>query len=138
MSRWENAPDRRSVIRLGRVMLDLWLDSSHSPPAAGTLDIDESCDVVHGHQQVSLFNAHCDERCFLPIHVLEVATGRPAAVILRPGRTPSGREIRGLERRLVRHIRRRCPSSRSRPHRPGRAFSQTGRPARAPTRLAVL
>ena len=27
MSRWENAPDLRSVIRLGRVMLDLWCAS---------------------------------------------------------------------------------------------------------------
>ena len=29
------------------------------------------CDVVHGHQQLSLFNAHYDERCFLPIHIYE-------------------------------------------------------------------
>jgi len=27
MSRWENAPDLRSMIRLGRVLLDLWLAS---------------------------------------------------------------------------------------------------------------
>src|ERR1700737_4368926 len=49
-----------------------------------TLDIDDTMDVVHGHQQLSLFNAHYDERCFLPIHVYDTATGRPAAVILRP------------------------------------------------------
>jgi hypothetical protein len=29
-----------------------------------TLDIDDTVDVVHGHQQLSLFNAHYDERCF--------------------------------------------------------------------------
>ncbi len=77
MSRWENAPDLRSVIRLGRVMLDLWLASYPVPPAAVTLDIDDTCDVVHGHQQLSLFNAHYDARCFLPIHVYDTATGRP-------------------------------------------------------------
>ena len=93
MSRWENAPDLRSVIRLGRVLLDLWLASYPAPPAQVTLDIDETCDVVHGHQQLSLFNAHDDERCFLPINVYEVATGRPVAMILRPGKTPSGKEI---------------------------------------------
>ena len=48
MSRWENAPDLRSVIRLGRVLLDLWLASYPVPPAAVTLDIDDTCDVVHG------------------------------------------------------------------------------------------
>jgi hypothetical protein len=55
-----------------------------------TLDIDDTCDVVHGQQQLSLFNAHHDERCFLPIHVYDTATSRPVAVILRPGKTPSG------------------------------------------------
>ena len=38
------------------------------------LDIDDTCDVVHGHQQLSLFNAHYDERCFLPIHVYDTET----------------------------------------------------------------
>jgi hypothetical protein len=28
------------------------------PPAAVTLDIDDTLDVVHGHQQLALFNAH--------------------------------------------------------------------------------
>jgi len=59
------------------------------------------CDVAHGHQQLSLFNAHYDERCFLPIHVYDTATGRPVAIILRPGKTPSGKEVRGHLRRIV-------------------------------------
>ena len=54
-------------------------------------------------------NAHYDERCFLPIHVYDTATSRPVAVILRPGKTPSGREVRGHLRRLIRAIRRRWP-----------------------------
>ena len=61
------------------------------PPASVTLDIDDTLDVVHGHQQLSMFNAHYDERCFLPIHVYDTATSRPVAVLLRPGKTPSGR-----------------------------------------------
>ena len=69
-------------------------------------------DVVHGHQQLSLFNAHYDERCFLPIHVYDTATARPVAVILRPGKTPSGKEVRGHLRRLVRAIRRHWPATR--------------------------
>src|SRR6185436_17565835 len=75
------------------------------PPASVTLDIDDTLDVVHGHQQLSMFNAHYDERCFLPIHVYDTATSRPVAVLLRPGKTPSGHEIRGHLRRLVRAIR---------------------------------
>jgi len=67
---------------------------------------------VHGHQQLALFNAHYDERCFQPIHVYDTATSRPVAVLLRPGKTPSGAEIRGHLRRLVRRIRRHWPATR--------------------------
>lgn len=109
MSRWENAPGLREVIRLMRAMVDFYCTSYPRPPAAVTLDIDDTLDVVHGRQQLSLFNAHHDERCFLPIHVYDTATCRPVAVLLRSGRTPSGQEVRGHLRRLVRQIRRHWP-----------------------------
>src|SRR5947209_20028702 len=102
VSRWENAPSLRDLIRLMRVMVDLYCASYPAPPAAVTLDIDDTVDVVHRHQQLSFFNAHYDERCFLPIHVYDTATSRPVAVLLRPGKTPSGIEVRGHLRRLVR------------------------------------
>ena len=61
---------------------------------------------MHGHQQLSLFNAHYDTRCFLPVHVYHVESGKPVAVLLRPGKTPSGAEVRTLLKHLVRRIRR--------------------------------
>ena len=76
------------------------------------LDIDDTLDVVHGRQKLAEWNAHYDERCFLPIHIYDTATGRPVAVILRPGKTPSGKEVRGWLRRLVRRIRRHWPNTR--------------------------
>ena len=112
VSRWENAPTLRDLVRLGRVMVDLYCASYATPPEAVVLDIDDTVDVVHGHQQLSLFNAHYDERCFLPIHVYDTATGRPVAMILRPGKTPSGVEVRGHIRRLVRAIRHHWPATR--------------------------
>jgi len=42
------------------VMVDLFCDSFAKPPAAITLDIDDTVDEVHGGQQLSLFNAHYD------------------------------------------------------------------------------
>src|SRR3979409_1315647 len=104
VSRWENAPSLRDLIRLMGVMVDLYCASYTTPPGAVTLDMDATVDVVHGHQQLSLFNAHYDERCFLPIHVYDTATSRPVAVLLRPGKTPSGRQVRGHATRLVRNI----------------------------------
>ncbi|MER9083102.1 transposase [Mesorhizobium sp. M0895] len=103
-SRLENLPDLKTLIRLGDVLVNLWLSSYAAPPESVTLDVAGTLDVVHGHQQLSLFNAHYDGRCFLPIHVYDVATGRPVAMILRPGKTPTGKEIRGHLRRLVRRV----------------------------------
>src|SRR5262249_47418526 len=68
-------------------------------------------DVVHGHQQLAQWNAHYDERCFLPIHVYDAATGAPVTVILRPGKTPSGVEVRKLLSRLIGRIRRHWPNT---------------------------
>ena len=56
MSRWENAPDLRGVIRLSYAMVDIYCASYARPP-------------------------------------------RPVAVLLRPGKTPSGTEIRSHPRR---------------------------------------
>jgi hypothetical protein len=112
LSRLENAPRLRDVIRLTYILVDAWMDSYPREPASVTLDIDDTCDVVHGHQQLSLFNAHYDERCFLPIHVYDTEKSRPVAVVLRPGKTPGGVEVRAHLRRLIRHIRTRWHNTR--------------------------
>jgi len=112
LSRWENAPDLRTLIRLTQAMVDLWCNSHRRPPKAITLDIDDTADTVHGHQQLSLFNAHYDERCFMPVHVYDADTGHCVLTILRPGKTPDGKEVRAHLRRLVRRIRRHWPRTR--------------------------
>jgi hypothetical protein len=112
VSRWENAPTLREVVRMTYAMVDVYCRSYDRPPAAVTLDIDDTCDVAHGNQQMSLFHAHYDERCFLPIHVYDAANARPVAFVFRPGKTPSGAEIRGHLRRLVRRLRRHWPDTR--------------------------
>ena len=112
LSRLENAPSLKDAIRLTWALVDQWMASYDRQPASVILDIDDTCDVVHGHQQLSLFNAHYDERCFLPIHVYDTERSRPVAVVLRPGKTPSGVEVRAHLRRLVRHIRKGWPRTR--------------------------
>jgi len=64
-------------------LVDLYCASYPVPPAAVTLGIDDTVDVVHGAQQLSFWNRHYGERCFLPIHVYDTATGRPVAMLLR-------------------------------------------------------
>jgi hypothetical protein len=95
MSRWENAPSTRELAKMLAAMIDIYCASYPAAPAAVTLDIDDTCDVVHGYQQLSFWNGHHGERCFLPIHVYDTATGRPVAMLLRTGKTPSGKEAAG-------------------------------------------
>ena len=86
MSRWENAPDLRTLIQLSYAMVDLWCGSYRRPPKSVVLDIDDTVDIVHGHQQLAQWNAHYDERCFLPIHVYDAATGAPVVESCAPAR----------------------------------------------------
>ena len=111
-SRWENAPDTRTLVRMGREMVDIYCASHATPPEAVTLDIDDTFDAAHGQQQLTFWNGFHRERGYAPIHVYEAETGRPVAFILRPAKTPSGREIRGHIRRLIRRIRAHWPDTR--------------------------
>jgi hypothetical protein len=76
ISRWENAPSLREIIRFTYALVDIWCRGYAKPPRSVVLDIDDTVDVVHGHQRLAQWNAHYDERCFLPIHVYDTATGR--------------------------------------------------------------
>ena len=112
ISRWENAPTLREIIRLTYALIDIWCGSYKAPPRSVVLDIDDTLEVAHGRQEMAEWNAHYDERCFLPIHIYDTATGRPVVMILRPVKTPSGVEVRRWLRRLIRRIRRHWPNTR--------------------------
>ncbi len=109
MSRLENAPSRIEIARLMLALVDQFCASYARAPASIILDIDDTFDAVHGRQQLSLFNAHYDERCFLPIHIYEGTSGKPVAVILRSGKTPGGIEVRTILKHVIARIRRHWP-----------------------------
>jgi hypothetical protein len=111
ISRLENTPNLRDLIRISRGMVDFWCESHPHPPNGIVLDIDDTADTVHGHQQMSLFNAHYDDRCFLPIHIYDAESGHCVVTILREGKTPNGKEVRAHIRRLVRRIRMHWPTT---------------------------
>jgi hypothetical protein len=109
MCRLENLPGPIALKRMMAAMVELFCDSFDQVPRRLVLDIDDTEDRVHGGQQLALFHAHYDSRCFLPIHIYEATTGKPVAVILRPGRTPGGAEVALVLRHVVKAIRARWP-----------------------------
>jgi hypothetical protein len=110
ISRLENLPDRRALLRIGRAMVDLYCASFHKVPKRITLDVDDTFDAAHGGQQLRLFNAHYDEYGFQPIVVFD-GEGRFITAVLRPAKRPSGKEIKAFLRRLLRAIRANWPST---------------------------
>jgi Transposase DDE domain group 1 len=109
MCRLENLPGPTALKRMMAAMVELFCDSFAQVPQRLVLDIDDTEDRVHGGQQLALFHAHYDSRCFLPIHIYEATTGKPVAVILRPGKTPAGAEVALILRHVVKAIRARWP-----------------------------
>jgi hypothetical protein len=109
MTRLENLPGTVALKRMMAAMVELFCDSFSQVPRRIVLDIDDTEDRAYGQQQLSLFNAHHDSRCFMPIHIYEAATGKPVAVFLRPGKTPDGIEVATVLRHVVQAIRARWP-----------------------------
>jgi len=110
ISRLENLPDVRALLRMGRAMVDLYCESFQRVPKRITLDIDDTFDAVHGGQQLRLFNAHYDEYGFQPIVVFD-GEGRFVTAVLRPAKRPGGKEVRAFLRRLLRAIRANWPKT---------------------------
>ena len=114
ISRLENLPDVRELLRLGHTMVDIYCESFRQVPKRIVLDIDDTFDAVHGGQQLWLFNTHYDEYGFQPIVVFDgegrfiTAVLRPASFDKRSGR-PGGKEIKAFLRRLLRAIRANWP-----------------------------
>jgi Transposase DDE domain group 1 len=57
--------------------------------------------LLHGQQQLALFNTHAGGYCFQPIKIFEATTGRPVLSLLRPGKRPSGEEVEPMQQALV-------------------------------------
>src|SRR5712691_7208287 len=109
MTRLENLPGPVALKRMMAAMVELFCDSFENVPRRIVLDLDDTEDRAYGGQQLSLFNAHHDSRCFMPIHIYEAISAKPVAVFLRPGKTPDGTEVCLVLRHVVRAIRARWP-----------------------------
>ena len=108
ISRLENLPGPRALLRMGLSMVEHYCMSFRKVPKKIVLDIDDTFDAVHGAQQLRLFNAHHDEYGFQPIVVFD-GDGRMVAAVLRPACRPSGRQIAKWLRRLIDAIRTHWP-----------------------------
>jgi Transposase DDE domain group 1 len=112
ISRLENVADVTSLYRIGIGFIDLFCDGYATPPASIVLDIDDTDDLVHGGQQLALFNTHAGGYCFQPMHIFEAGSGKPILSLMRPGKRPSGEEAARVLWHVIHRIRRNWPKVR--------------------------
>lgn len=110
-SRLENMVTRTELYRMAAGILNHFIDSYTEPPSVIVLDFDDTEDIVHGTQQLALFNGYHQETCYQPLHVFEGLSGKLIASILRPGKRPTGKEIVSYLSRIVHYIRSRWPET---------------------------
>jgi hypothetical protein len=111
ISRFENSLSRTDLYRIAEVFVDAFIDSYNEPPEGIILDIDDTDDLTHGHQQLTLFNAYHGDYCYMPIHIYEGKSGRLITTVLRPGKRPTGKQIVSIVKRVVRKIRKAWPEA---------------------------
>ena len=112
MSLLENRVSVKELLRIAYALVDQFIASFDRAPEAIVLDLDPTADAVHGNQQMALFNAFEDEYCFMPFHLYDGLSGKLITTVLRPGKTPTDREIISVLKRVVKRLRKAFPKTR--------------------------
>lgn len=111
MSRFENSISKTTLYRIARVFADVFIASYEEPPEVAVLDFDDTEDITHGHQQLSLFNNYFKEYCFMPLHVYEGLSGKLITTILKPGKRCTGEQMLSILKRIVAYLRKQWPDT---------------------------
>jgi hypothetical protein len=122
LSRFENAPDRKELLRMSEALADCVMERHrkrlHGRARRITIDLDPTDDPTHGQQQFTFFNSHYDSYCYLPVVCFltfnEEAEQYLVAAVLRPGNAPGSAGAIGILRRLLGRVKNAFPRARIR------------------------
>src|SRR5665213_2865037 len=93
LSRFENAAGAKELYRMGEALaasvIERHAQRLHNRARLVTIDLDPTDDPTHGAQQLSFFNSHYDNACYLPmmgfVTFNDEAEQYLCAAVLRPG-----------------------------------------------------
>jgi Transposase DDE domain group 1 len=115
LSRWENSPSLRDLLKLQDALLDWFVKICGKQVRKRgeiLLDVDSTDDPTHGQQQLSFFNGGYDQHMYHPLLIFERHTGCLLAARLRPGKVASHARIIPLLLRIVPRLQREFPNVR--------------------------
>ena len=113
LSRFENAAGPRQLYHMGAALAESVIERHarrlHHRARLVTIDLDPTEDPTHGAQQLSFFNSHYDNACYLPmmgfVTFNDEADQYLCAAVLRPGNVTAAAGAVGTLRRLMALIR---------------------------------
>ena len=122
LSRFENAVGPRQLYSMGAALAESVIARHakrlHHRARLVTIDLDPTDDPTHGAQQLSFFNSHYDNACYLPmmgfVTFNDEAEQYLCAAVLRPGNATAAAGAVGIVRRLMALIRGSFPKTRIR------------------------
>ena len=104
LSRWENAPSARELVRLNDRLREQFIalcGQQVRQRGEILLDLDSTDDPTHGQQQLSFFNGAYHQHMYHPMLIFERHSGCLLAARLRPGNASSHARIVPMLLRLV-------------------------------------
>jgi len=122
LSRFENAAGPGQLYRMAETLATSVIERHakrlHNRAKLVTIDLDPTDDPTHGAQQLSFFNSHYDNWCYLPmmgfVTFNDEAEQYLCAAVLRPGNVTASAGAVGILRRLMGMIRGSFPKVRIR------------------------
>ena len=110
-SRLENALSSKDIYRVASALVEQFIAGYSTPPVSITLDLDHTADITHGQQELSFYNHHYGNYCYLPLLVFEASAGALVTAVLRPGKRPTGAENAMIMKRVFRILRKHWPNT---------------------------
>ena len=107
LCRLENRADNKTNAAIGRLMVELFIESFDKPPTELILDFDATDDPIHGKQEGAFFHGYYKNYCYLPLYVF--CGERLVASYLRPSNMDASKNSRALLKLLVKRLRQTWP-----------------------------
>lgn len=104
LSRFENSITATELELLQDLLVHVYVKKWKKPPKKLVLDLDTTCDPVHGYQQLSFFNGFYGTACYIPLFIF-TEDGFPLVALLRPGNADVGGDAARELKRILRILR---------------------------------
>jgi hypothetical protein len=120
LSRFENAPRRADLYRMGEALAECVIERHRRRLGRRvkriTVDLDPTDDPTHGAQQLTFFNGHYNSWCYLPVAGFVSFDKEPDqylfGYVLRAGNAPAKQGAIGILDRMIERLRSAFPKAR--------------------------